>query len=322
MPEPDSGYRGLLVIGDPHLEGRQPGFRKDDFPRVILGKLRWCIEYALGERLLPILLGDLFDKPRDNPTWMLGELIDLLSRIECIGVYGNHDCADPLLGPHDSLSLLIKAGCVTLVDHDLPWRGVMNGRDVVIGGSSYRQRIPESFKVAGADGPSPLGVWITHHDLNLPGYDENRFPKPRPIPGVDLIINGHIHRRLDPVTAGSTVWMTPGNITRRSRSDAVRAHTPSVLRVDVTRSGYETTYVEVPHERFDDVFHEAVAGDAADPTDSAFVSGLAELQSLKTQSGAGLLSFLEQNTGSFDPAVSAEIMSLAHGVLNDDQEQH
>lgn len=28
--------QGLLFIGDPHLEARVPGFRKDDYPQVVL----------------------------------------------------------------------------------------------------------------------------------------------------------------------------------------------------------------------------------------------------------------------------------------------
>ena len=36
-------------------ERRVPGFRKDDAPRVFLAKLRWCLEYASGNRLLPPL---------------------------------------------------------------------------------------------------------------------------------------------------------------------------------------------------------------------------------------------------------------------------
>ena len=48
-------YVGLLAIGDPHLEGRQPGFRKDDYPNVILDKLAWCLEYAEANRLLPAI---------------------------------------------------------------------------------------------------------------------------------------------------------------------------------------------------------------------------------------------------------------------------
>src|SRR5579862_2253898 len=104
MPDGAEQYGGLLVIGDPHLEGRAPGFRKDDYPRVILDKFEWCLRYAHVNRLLPTLLGDLFERPRDNPTWMLGSLIDLLTGVECVGIYGNHDCAEPQLSDHDSLS--------------------------------------------------------------------------------------------------------------------------------------------------------------------------------------------------------------------------
>ena len=54
-------YQGLLLIGDPHLEGRIPGFRKDDYPNVILQKLTWALDYAAEQHLLPAILGDLFD---------------------------------------------------------------------------------------------------------------------------------------------------------------------------------------------------------------------------------------------------------------------
>jgi len=35
-------YAGLMFIGDPHLASRIPGFRKDDYPKVVLEKLDWC----------------------------------------------------------------------------------------------------------------------------------------------------------------------------------------------------------------------------------------------------------------------------------------
>jgi len=108
-------YVGLLVIGDPHIEGRQPGFRKDDFPNVILKKIAWCLDYAKTNQLLPTFLGDMFDKPRDNPTWMIGRLIEIMSGSDSIGIYGNHDCADPQLNENDSLSILLKSGCLRLV---------------------------------------------------------------------------------------------------------------------------------------------------------------------------------------------------------------
>ncbi len=312
---PEFSYQGLLIIGDPHLEGRQPGFRKDDYPHVVLEKLGWCLDYARQNRLLPALLGDLFDKPRDNPTWMLGRLIDLLDA-EVIGLFGNHDCADPQLSDHDSLSLLIKCGRLRLVDEQSYWTGVMNGRLVVVGGSSYRQPIPRSFQPPQVDGLSPLVVWLTHHDVLVPGYEEQGRVKPREIEQIDLVINGHIHRRLGDVQTGRTTWVTPGNISRRARSDVTREHIPSVLRIDVTAEGFQRQQVEVPHRPFEDVFYEQVVEQGIDARESAFIAGLAELQARRTASGAGLIEFLEQNVGEFEPAVAQQILHLAQEVTS------
>jgi DNA repair exonuclease SbcCD nuclease subunit len=307
-------YAGLLVIGDPHLESRQPGFRKDDYPAAILDKLAWCLEYAKANLLLPAILGDLFDKPRDNPNWMLARLLDMLQG-EILCLYGNHDCADPVLSEHDSLSLLLKAQRLKLIAPDCVWEGRLGGRAVVIGGSSYRQRIPERFNLTFDGGERPLVVWLTHHDILIPGYDEGRI-RPFAIAGVDLVINGHIHRRLEEHRIGGTRWLTPGNISRRSRNDATRLHVPSVLRIDVEPQRYELSYVEVPHRPFDEVFHEAVVDAAQGLEQSAFVRGLAELQARRTASGAGLVEFLEKNVGQFPGEVAKEIMGLAKEVMH------
>lgn len=316
-PTNDTSYVGLLLIGDPHLEGRQPGFRKDDYPNVILDKLAWCLDYAAEQRLLPAILGDLFDKPRDNPNWLLVRLLAML-RTEVLGLYGNHDVHyNPELTPDDSLSLLVTSGRIRLVSEESPWQGVICGRQVVIGGASYRQKIPKSFAPPEAESANgdPLVVWLTHHDILIPGYDEGRI-RPREIDGIDLVINGHIHRRLADVPAGKTLWLTPGNISRRSRSDANREHLPSALRVNVSADSYELQYVEIPHQPFDEVFHEAVAEAAGQVQTSAFVTGLAELQARRTASGAGLMEFLAQNLSQFEPDVADEIMNLTREVTD------
>lgn len=310
---PELEYQGLLLIGDPHLEGRQPGFRKDDYPNIILEKLAWSLNYAEQHRLLPAFLGDLFDKPRDNPTWMVGRLIEMFDR-EVIGLYGNHDCADPVLSDHDSLSLLVKAGRLRLVTEQSFWRGQMNGRTVIVGGSSYRCPIPQRFDAGAVDSSiPPLVIWLTHHDVLIPGYDAGRI-NPREISGIDLVVNGHIHRRLEDIRTGRTLWLTPGNISRRGRSDATREHVPSVLRIGVTTVGYEQSYVEVPHRPFDEVFHELIVDQVIDTSQSAFVAGLAELQARRTASGHGLIEYLEKNLNQFEPAVASEIMNLAQEV--------
>lgn len=311
-----SNYHGLLVIGDPHLEGGTPGLRCDDYANVILEKFRWCLGYAQEQQLLPALLGDIFHKPRDNPTWMLGSLIDMLTDVECVGVYGNHDCADPRLSDHDSLTLLVKAGRVRLLD-DRPWRGTMNRTTVLVGGSSYRKALPERVVSDGGD-PSQkqLACWLTHHDILVPGYEEHGRIKPQEIEGVDLVVNGHIHRRLADVQVGRTLWMTPGNISRRTRSDGTKDHTPAALRIDVEDGEFRRTFVVIPHRPFEEVFHASIEDAPDAPTGSGFVAGLKELLVRRSAAGAGLEAFLEQNLAQFEPPVATEIRRLAKEVGN------
>ena len=311
---PDREYVGLLCIGDPHLEGRTPGHRKDEYPQVILDKLAWCLDYAEQNRLLPALLGDLFDKPRDNPNWMLVKLIEMFHR-EVIGLYGNHDCADPELKDHDSLSVLVRSGRLQLVSEDRPWRGTMNGRAVIVGGSSYRKPIPKELSHETA--PPPLVIWLTHHDLAIPGYEETNWLRPQELPGIDVVINGHIHQPAEAVTRGQTVWLNPGNISRRSRSVRAREHIPAALRIDVTQTGWSQQMIAIPHRSFAEVFHEELIETPDQSAPSSFVAGLAELQSRRTQSGAGLLEFLSQNVNQFEQPVAAELLLLAQETLSD-----
>lgn len=318
----DGEFQGLLVIGDPHIEGRQPGFRSDNYPEVILGKVEWCLRHAQEQQLLPVFLGDLFDKPRDNPTWILGRLIDMLTRTPAIGIFGNHDCAETSLNDHDSLSILIKAGCFRLVSAAEPWYGIINERKVFVAGSSYREPIPQSYKPPKTPKrnlfePPPLVVWLTHHDIDIAGYENGRF-KPHEIENVRLLINGHIHRRLETVTAGITQWMTPGNISRRSRSEACRDHVPRVIRIDVFDEKHEVTDIEIPHRPFDEVFFAPLAEiPLAENSASEFVTGLAELTARRTDGGAGLHAFLAENLCQFEPAVAMQIKNLARQVTGE-----
>lgn len=317
---PELAYQGLLLIGDPHLEGRVPGFRKDEYPRVVLEKLGWCLRYAREHSLLPAILGDLFHLPRDNPNWMLGELMALLDP-PVLGIYGNHDCHENQMADDDTFSVLVKAGRVRPLGPDSVWSGCMNGRDVIVGGTAWGGWLPKQYV------PSPNGnpdghlvFWLAHHDVKVPGYEEQGRFSPHEIPGIDVVINGHIHRHLDNVQVGRTLWITPGNISRRSRSDATRQHVPAVLRIDVTPAGWQAQPVEVPHKPFEEVFHEEIVEQAQQITESAFVAGLAELQARRTATGAGLMGFLEKNASQFDEAVAAEIMNLANEVTHHGEE--
>ncbi len=310
-------YVGVLFIGDPHLESRQPEFRKDDYPAVILNKLRWCLDYAARERLLPAILGDLFDKPRDNPNWIIVAMLEMFHGREVIGVYGNHDCTNPQLDHHDSLSVIVKSGRLRIVDATSPWIGQMNCRSVVIGGSSYRQALPQKLNLASyfrsKEATAPLAAWMTHHDLKFPGYDAGRI-NPVAIEGLELVVNGHIHTRGQPITVGKTQWWNPGNISRRKRSDATKGAVPSALRMDATVLGWRGSYVEIPHAPYQEIFHESVSDPQSPIAQSQFITGLADLQARRTASGAGLKEFLAKNLSQFPAEVAGEINKLVEQI--------
>ena len=58
---------GLLFIGDPHLGSIKPGRRKDvDFGATVLGAVAQAIAVANARRLVPVFLGDIFDRPHEE----------------------------------------------------------------------------------------------------------------------------------------------------------------------------------------------------------------------------------------------------------------
>jgi predicted phosphodiesterase len=315
-------YTGLLLIGDPHLASRVPGFRKDDYPRTIFDKLAWALEYAAEHRLLPAILGDLFHWPRDNSNRLLVQLLDLLDGSP-VGIAGNHDCKENELGEDDSLWILKAAGHLRLLDHSGPWQGNIDGRTVIVGGTPWGQKLPTSFdkSVLARDDSESLVIWLTHHDVTFPGYDEIGRIVPHEIPGIDIVVNGHIHRPLDDVIVGTTTWVNPGNIARVRRSDADRSRRPNVLRLDIRKQAWHKQTVEVPFLPHDDVFHKEIDSGEIRLDESMFVKGLATLESLRTHGGAGLREFLDQNLGQFDPRVAAEIRVLAEEVCSNEGQQ-
>jgi predicted phosphodiesterase len=261
---------------------------------------------------------------------------------EVLAISGNHDCAENSLGPDDSLSVIAKAGRLRLLDHETPWRGTINQRPVVVGGTPWGRVLPTEYRADWQGGVKPLVFWLAHENVRFPGYDAGRIV-PVAIPGVDAVINGHIHQVCENVTMGGTVWLNPGNIARVKRSDSARDFVPSVLRIDIEvpapeesdaaallwsrsesesaacegRRDWRTRRLTVPHEPFDQVFHAEVLNDPVRPGESGFVLGLAELVARRTESGAGLREFLRQNLFEIDERVATEIMNLAEEVLSD-----
>lgn len=311
----DSEYQGLLFIGDPHLSSRIPGFRKDDYTAAILKKIEFALEYGKKHHFLPIILGDLFNLPRDNSNRLLTQLMRILEGHLVLGVTGNHDTTESELQDDDSLSVIVSAGRLRLLDQSGPWEGVVNRVPLYIGGSSWSEKIPQRM-----ENPSDnsLVIWITHHNIGF-ADSEGSWIKPHEIEGVHLVVNGHIHKPMPSQTCGMTTWMNPGGIARVARTEAVRDFIPSLLIVKPTAIGqWSAERVALPHEPFDSVFFPMMEQFSEDRTGSAFIQGLETIQSMRTGGGAGLVQFIDNNIGQFEEKVAAIILKLVKEICPDE----
>lgn len=311
----EAGSCGLIFIGDPHLSSRPVEYRKDDYCRTILKKLEWALTYARSERLVPVLLGDLFHYPRDNANWLLVELLRLFSvqgsEPRVLSVVGNHDTKENALADSDTLSVLVESGHLLLLDRQRLWETTIAGVAVALGGSHWSEPLPERVEAP----PGCHTFWVAHHNLGFPDYDAKRIDC-REIPGVTAVINGHIHRRLADVVTGSTTWINPGALARVARGDATRDHRPALLRIDVTLEGWASRYIDVPHAPYEAVFHVLESENSPDEAASKFIAGLHDLENIRTAGGVGLRDFLTHNVSQFELPVQAAIWKLAEEVLD------
>lgn len=244
----DREYNGILFVGDPHVSAFPPGHRLDDYPRTILGKLGFCLNLAKERGCLPIILGDLFHVPRNNPNFLLVDLIELFRETRPWVLVGNHDKYEARLTRDVSLSVLNAAGVMRLIDQPGKVDSIcVKGAKVLVGASPDWTPIPGEVVREGHD----FVIWVTHHDLVFPGYESGRYQL-KEIPGVDLVVNGHIHTPKPSQRCGRTLWTNPGSIVRITRSHYTKAIKPAVALWTPEREDLEI--LEIPHNAFDEVF--------------------------------------------------------------------
>lgn len=227
MTEAPMPAAGLLFIGDPHLSSRRPGRRRDpDFAEVGLGKLGQALALADAMDLVPVILGDLFDRAREDDHALLARTIRMLhaTRHKAWCLVGNHDRVHATLSDDTALAVLREAGAVRVMDRSGPAALLdLGGRRVGLGGTPHGQEIPR--RVADAFDGADAVVWLTHHDLDFPAS----YPGAAPIfemEGCGLVVNGHMHATEAPRRRRGTVWWNPGNILRRSVDQI--GHRPAV----------------------------------------------------------------------------------------------
>lgn len=210
----------LLFVGDPHVTSHRIARRIDDYASATLDKLEQSVLLAkrLGARM--VVLGDLFDRPREADISLLSRLIGVLRGLPepALVLAGNHDMAGTFLTEDTTLAMLGRAGVIEVIDR--PQHRHFSGISLFC--VPHGCPIPSEIEQT-----SGLSVMISHHDLAIaPNLNPHAVP-PVAVAGCDLVVNGHDHTFKPPVTVGKTVYFNPGNISRVSIAQL--HHRPAVF---------------------------------------------------------------------------------------------
>jgi predicted phosphodiesterase len=172
-------------------------------------------------------------------------MIEFLSgyKIPVFCVFGQHDQYFYSEGIRErtNLGVLAKAGLVTLLDPDCPYR--IPGRDVAIYGANFSQKLGKAER-------SGLTIGIIHAPISdAPLYPDHVYSKASDFlennEGYDLILCGDIHRAFHFKKDGRQI-VNVGPMTRQEATEYNFIHEPGVGIFDTDTMDLE--WVDIPHE--------------------------------------------------------------------------
>lgn len=262
---PTDAFGGLLFIGDPHVSSRRVSRRKDDYLSSVLNKLEACAQLCRERRLQAVITGDLFHRSNDNDLPMLNRLVAVLQMFPSkpIVVEGNHDKGQSSLGAADALHLLAVTGVVEVAaTPGLFCEFNLEGVRVLLHAYPHGCDIPHEVSLPGQGAQQRyLAVAVTHHDLAFGSAYPGALAL-KEVPGLAMVVNGHMHATKPPVQVGETWWHNPGNI--EPLSVDLRDHVPCAWEWAPSLGVSSLRPHELPHDKdvFDLTGLRVEAGDA------------------------------------------------------------
>lgn len=248
-------YDRLLFIGDPHLIQLPYGLRmgrrvENDFALVTLNKLAQAMAWSRELNALPVITGDLFHRADESSLRLINRAIAIFREAYDIpyDMGGNHSARCGAVPTEDeTLGLMFNSGAL----RPIPAAGTSQhlhlevaGKKVRLACVPYGEAIPDKLAV----GKDETGVLVTHHDLAFDGAYPGAAAL-KEVKGASLLVNGHMHRTMTPVTVGGTRCENPGNIIRLSVDCA--EHRPAVWSWAPGDDGLTPHYLQVEDNVFD-----------------------------------------------------------------------
>lgn len=241
-PRRNAAYaaNGFMVINDSHLDDTAPSTRVDDYSNATLSKFHAAVQFCNENKLILCVAGDVLghsslksDAYKLKITRIIG-----MSAYPILTIPGNHDMSASMLSERDTLWLLAEltnmdvlreSGVIDVIelhtDHGI--------RLVGVGGTPYGQELPKEGVNWGVD--VSLGLWLSHHNLPFSShYKRQQTSAFIQIPGVDIVMNGHLHHAAPSVKAGETTYYNNGSIARTKSNERERVPCGTVILPDGT----------------------------------------------------------------------------------------
>ena len=225
-----TGYAGILFIGDLHLASGRVGRRVDGYSTSILHKLRQAAHISTDRRLFPVILGDVFHRPRENNLGLLSQLIAVLREFPHapFALAGSHDRTESWFTDKDAVQLLAQVGALRVIESVGPVLTLdCEGTHTTLWATPAGCVVPRQIDRKAGD----VNIMITHHDFDFCG----KYPGAQElteIAGCDLLVNGHMHTPTPMMLLGAQACHNPGSVARvsvdlKNHQPLVSAWTPA-----------------------------------------------------------------------------------------------
>lgn len=259
MANKSAPRKRILIVGDLHLDERNPPKRKDSYMKACLRKLEESLVLAAEHGCDAFVhLGDIFHRREVGGQARNGAL-RLLQTDTRTGepwpfrkfvTVGNHDIQSNMQYLEASaIGTLIQAGAIEFVPHC---------HELGLEFAHFTPDLTERIE-AGQFTSSQAVILAVHGSITLaPFWGHYVLFQDMPVsPACRLVTAGHIHMPMEHLRADGVRFINPGHVGRYELDHMNRTHMPQVLVVDYALDGSDlkTEYVPLKSaDRPEDVF--------------------------------------------------------------------
>lgn len=236
----------IVFFTDPHVSGKTPAARLDNYPETILGKIRQVGEIAKEIHADAVICGgDWFDRPDVGPN-IVSRLGEILKRFPCniYTVIGNHDVYgyNAATINRSMMGILSGFGAVKRLMSDTP----CIIEEFAVTGVDAHYELDRNGRVSDyTDGPKEddkINIRVLHSFLDTkdwPDYVASTNIYNLPATNSDIILTGHEHTGYGKIVHGGTTYINPGAL---GRVTASVGDVNKVVQVCIIESGPDKTF--------------------------------------------------------------------------------